>query len=105
METCPSPRTAMRAAYQLGRRFLSEHTDKFSRKDFTLPQLLACLVVREILRMSYRKAEAFLRDCPDWLADIGMSKPPDHNTLWRALGVLCTTRRLNRALDLQAQLA
>src|SRR5439155_3145508 len=77
---------------------------RFSRHEFTLPQLFACLVVREMMRLSYRKAEALLRDSPQWLADIGMSKPPDHNTLWRAFGVLLQTRRINRMLDLLAEL-
>lgn len=95
----------MRAAFELGRRTLPDHTSKFSRKDFTLPQLFACLVVRELLRLSYRKAEAFLRDSPDWLGDLGLPRAPDHSTLGRAFEVLLTPRRLNRMLDLQAQLA
>jgi hypothetical protein len=104
METCKSPRKALRVAYDLARGVLPDHTKKFSRKDFTLPQLFACLVVREVLRLSYRKAEEFLRDSIDWLADIGLSKPPDHNTLWRAFGVICKPPRLNRMLDVQAEL-
>ena len=104
METCQSPRKALRVAYDLARPVLPERTSQFSRHDFTLPQLFACLVLREMLRLSYRKAEVFLRDALDWLADIGLTKPPDHNTLWRAFGALCTLRRLNRMLDLQAQL-
>lgn len=104
METCESSRTAMRTAYELARRVLPDHTSKFSRQDFTLPQMFACLVVRETERKSYRETEVFLRDSPDWLADIGVPKPPDHNTLWRAFGALCTPRHLNRMLDLQAQL-
>ena len=94
----------MHVAYGLARRVLPDCTSKFSRQDFTLPQLFACLVVREMLRLSYRRTEVLLRDCLAWLADIGLSKPPDHNTLWRAFGVLCTRHRLNRMLDLQAQL-
>lgn len=94
----------MRVAYALARLFLPDHSSRFSRRDFTLPQLFACLVVRELMGLSYRKAEAFLRDCPDWLADIGLDRPPDHNTLWRAFGFLCVRRRLDRALDLQAEL-
>jgi hypothetical protein len=104
METSKSPRTALRVAYRLAQGVLPDHTHRFSRKDFTLPQLFACLVVREILRLSYRKAEAFLADSPDWLAEIGVNGPPDHNTLWRAFGALCTLRGLNRMLDLQAEL-
>jgi hypothetical protein len=94
----------MRVAYQLACATLPVRRAKFSRKDFTLPQLFACLVVREMLQLSYRKAEAFFCDSPDWLTDIGLARPPDHNTLWRAFGLLCTTRRLNRVLDLQARL-
>src|SRR3990170_1683470 len=104
METCKSPRTAMRVAYDLARRILPNHTTRFSRKDFTLPQLFACLVVREMLRLSYRKAEALLRDSPEWLAGTGLAPPPAHNTLWRAFGALCTLTRLNLMLDLQARL-
>ena len=37
----------MPAAHALARRALREQTCKFSRYDFTLPQLLACLVIRE----------------------------------------------------------
>lgn len=91
-------------AYALARGVLPDHTHRFSRQDFTLPQLFACLVVREMLRLSYRKAETLLRDSLAWLADVGLTKPPDHNTLWRAFGALCTLHRLNRMLDLQAQL-
>jgi hypothetical protein len=94
----------MRVAYALARRFLPEHSHRFSRRTFTLPQLFACLVVREVMRLSYRRTEALLRDSPQWLADIGLARPPDHNTLCRAFGLLCTRRRLGRALDLQAAL-
>ena len=92
----------MRRAYALGRRVWPDHGSRFSRHDFTRPQLFACLVVREALRLSYRKAEAFLADVPGWLAEIGLSRPPDHNTLWRAFGTLLTARRVGRALDVMA---
>ena len=77
----------MRAAHCLASRCLPEHSSKFSRKDFTLPQLFACLAVKEMLKQSYRAAEAFLADCPDWLRDIGLDHAPDHNTLCRAAPV------------------
>jgi hypothetical protein len=77
----------------------------FSRHDFTRAQLFACLVLRESLRLSYRKAQAFLDDVPDWLARIAMTRAPDHNTLWRALGALFKKRRIKRALDLMAAAA
>jgi hypothetical protein len=104
MLTCQSPRTVMGVAYRLARRLLPDHACKFSRHDFTLAQLFACLVVREFFGLSFRRAEALLADSPLWLADIGLSKAPDHNTLWRAFESLLATRRCSRMLDLLAQL-
>jgi hypothetical protein len=102
METSRSPLELMRRAYALGRRVWADHDSRVSRRDFTRPQLFACLVVRESLRLSYRKTEAFLVDVPDWLAEVGLAHAPDHNTLWRAFGSLLKPRRVKRALDLLA---
>jgi hypothetical protein len=91
-------------AYHLACRLLPEHSCKFSRHDFTLAQLFACLVVREFFGLSYRRTETLLADSPQWLADIGLAKAPDHNTLWRAFESLLATRRCNRMLDVLAEL-
>jgi hypothetical protein len=53
MLTSKSPWTVMRWAHELGRRTLRPYTSKFSRKDFTLAQLFACLVLREMLGLSF----------------------------------------------------
>jgi hypothetical protein len=95
----------MRAAHHLATQCLPDYRDLYSRHDFTLPQLFACLVIREHQKKSYRGVEALLRDCPDWLADIGMARAPDHNTLWRAFLYLVKPGLINTMLDLQAQLA
>lgn len=103
METSRSPWKVLREAHDLARRvWPAVYSHACSRHDFTLPQLFACLVVREQLRLSYRKAEALLRDSPHWLAAVGMARAPDHNTLWRAFRTLVQTRRVNRMLDLMA---
>jgi hypothetical protein len=104
MLTSQSPRTVMRVAYRLARRLLPEHSCKFSRHDFTLAQLFACLVLREFFGLSYRRTEALLADSPAWLADIGLAKAPDHNTLWRAFDALLAMRNCSRMLDLLAEL-
>ena len=105
MLTCKSPRKVMRAAHALGCRCLRKYSSKFSRHDYTLPQLFACLAVREQMRLSYRGAEALLRDGRAWCRAIGIRgrKTPDHATLHRAAGVLLTGRRLGRALDVLAE--
>ena len=46
----------MRAAYRLARDALPAYSSEFSRHDYTLPQLFACLAVKESLRRSYREA-------------------------------------------------
>src|SRR5688500_18951192 len=102
METCKSPRKVMRMAYELGRRCLPAHTSKFSRHDFTLPQLLACLVVREHQNKTYRGIEALLRDARHWCRAIGMKRVPDHATLHRAWRVIVRHAKLRRMLDLLA---
>ena len=89
----------MRVAHHLATGVLPEHTSKFSRKDFTLPQLFACLVVKEQQKRSYREAEALLRDADHWCRAIGMRKVPDHNTLCRAANLLLRKCRVGKLLD------
>ena len=86
----------MRAAFALALQTLPRYASKFSRHDFTLAQLFACLVVKEHQRKSYREAEMLLRDAPHWCREIGMSKVPDHNTLCRAFHVLNLRRRAGK---------
>ena len=102
MVTCQSPVKVMRAAYELAGHLFDEHAHKFSRQDFTLPQLFACLVLREHQRKSYRGVEALLADCSDLRAAVGLDKAPDHNTIWRAFEHLVKPSGMNRALDVQA---
>ena len=104
MLTSRSPRKVLVVAYHLACRTLPDHSCKFSRHDFTLAQLFACLVVREFFGLSFRRAEALLADSPAWLADIGLAKVPDHNTLWRAFDALLAGRRCRRMLELLAGL-
>jgi len=100
MVTCKSPRAVIRAAHDLGAQLFDEHAHRFSRKDFTLPQLFACLVLREHQKKSYRGTEALLRDCSDLRDAVGLSRAPDHNTLCRAFTHLVKPAKMNRALDL-----
>jgi hypothetical protein len=99
MLTCQSPRKVMRAAYRLAADALPAYSCKFSRHDFTLPQLFACLAVKELLGRSYREAEALLADCEPWPRGVGLHKAPDHNTLQRAAAFLLRACRVRRLLD------
>jgi hypothetical protein len=95
----------MRAAYLLASQSLPTYSCKFSRKDFTLPQLFACLVVKEQMKRSYRGAEELLRDCDGWLRDVGLRRAPDHNTLCRAAAFLLGRCRVRRLMDKLVQWA
>lgn len=90
----------MLVAFELARHCLPDHRSKFSRKDFTLPQLFACLVVREHQNKTYRGIEALLRDSDHWCKQIGMKKVPDHNTLCRAFKVILEQTHVEALLDL-----
>src|SRR4051812_32075322 len=105
MESCRSPRKVMLLAWHLAGCKLRRYYCKYSRHDFTLPQLFACLVVRELLRLSYRKLEQFLKDSPEWIADLGMTRAPDHNTLCRGAARLLKEDSCKRLLDEQVQWA
>ena len=95
----------MLVAFRLARDALPKYSCKFSRHDFTLPQLFACLVVKEHMGRTYRGAEALLRDCGHWCRDVGLAKVPDHNTLWRAASLLLAKCRVSRLLDALARWA
>jgi hypothetical protein len=95
----------MRIAHAVGCRCLQNYSSKFSRHDYTLPQLFACLVVREQMRLSYRGAEALLRDGQVWCRGIGMRgrRTPNHATLARASKLILGGRHIRRMLDLLAE--
>jgi hypothetical protein len=99
MLTCKSPRKVLRAAYHLARSVLPSYSSRFSRHDFSLAQLFACLVLREHQRKSYRGLEALLADSRHWCRAIGMRKVPDHNTLCRAFHVIVSQLNVDRLLD------
>jgi IS5 family transposase len=95
----------MRMAHAAACRCLPLYSSRFSRRDFTLPQLFACLVVKDLLKRSYRGIEAVLRDVPCWLEEIGLDRSPDHNTLWRAAKFLLQELKADRLLDVTTQWA
>ena len=95
----------MRAAHRLAQACLPTYSNEFSRHDFTLPQLFACLVLREHQKKSYRGVQALIEDSADWRADIGLSRTPNHNTLWRAFNQLIKPGVINSMLDLTAHWA
>jgi Transposase DDE domain len=89
----------MLAAYHLAKDALPEFSSKFSRRDFTWPQLFACLVLKEFEKKDYRGIEQFLWDCGDLRRAIGLTKAPDHTTLHRASSAIMALPRAQKLLD------
>ena len=75
--------TFARLAHQVAAETLPERAHRFAPKRFTQPQLLACLLVKEYLRLDYRTAQETL-EVSDGLRDaLGLTVVPDYTTLWR----------------------
>ena len=89
-------------AHEFGAELFDEYAHEFSRRDFTLAQLFACVVLREHQKKSYRGTEALLADCSDLRDAVGLAGTPDHDTIWRAFEHLVKPAKMSRALDLMA---
>jgi hypothetical protein len=62
-------------------------------------------VLREHQKKSYRGVVALLKDCPEWCADIGLQKVPNHNTLCRAHRNLVKPGVVEEMLDVSVRAA
>ncbi len=88
----------MKLAHELALAILPSFRSRFSRHDFTLAQLFACLVLREHMKLTYRRLVALLKD-NDWCERLGMTRVPSTATLCRAFEFLIAQRHLHDALD------
>lgn len=79
-----SPLAFAREALAAAQASLPAYSSKYSRKDFTLPQLVAVLAVKQFLGADYRGVEAYLADWSDLRAALGLATVPDHSTLQKA---------------------
>jgi hypothetical protein len=99
MKTTKSPRRVLGLAHLIGQLVLPDYSHPNSRKDFKQPQLFACLVLKEFLRLDYRKLAALLQDARDLAAVIELEKAPHFTTLQKAAQRLLVNRRAQRYLD------
>lgn len=70
-----------RLAYRLAGHVMSPYGSKFAPKKFTQPSLLACLCVKEYLKLDYRGLEALLVSATELRVALGLRTVPDHSTL------------------------
>lgn len=97
--TSKSPRRILQVAHAIGRERLPTYWHRFSPKKFTVAQLFACLVLKEFLRLDYRKLSALLEDAPSLMAVIGLQRVPHFSTFQKAAARLLVSRRVQWLLD------
>ena len=98
-KTSKSPKDVLLTAHRVGQRRLRAYAHVFSPKKFTQPQLFACLVLKEFLRLDYRKLSALLTDTPTLAGTIGLETIPHFTTFQKAHDRLLGSDRAMRLLE------
>ena len=97
-----SPLAVAREALLIGKRSLPTYASKFSRKDYTQPQLFALLVLRKFFRTDYRGVVTIVEEWSELQAILGLTKIPDHSTLWHVEQKLLEKKALKNFLRVAA---
>ena len=85
-------------AHAIGGWALPVYAHRYSPKKFTQPQLFACLVLKEFLRLDYRKLSALLIDCPSLCEAIHLKCVPHYTTFQKAATRLLISSHARRTL-------
>jgi hypothetical protein len=72
-----------RLALQIGQEVLPSYAHRFSPQRFTLPQLAACVLLKEYGDLDWRGIQELLALSSDLRQCLGLTKVPDYSTLWR----------------------
>jgi hypothetical protein len=73
-----------REALAAGRAALPEYGSRFSRRDYTQPQLFALLALRQFLRTDYRGVVVLVAEWSELRRALGLTKVPHYSTLAHA---------------------
>jgi hypothetical protein len=76
-----SPRAVAREALCLAEAVLPAYSSKFSRQDFTQPQLFALLTLKTFFKTDYRGVVQLLNDFAELRSDLALDKVPHYSTL------------------------
>src|SRR5881409_1677191 len=74
-----------RTAWEVGRAVLPPYRTRFSKHQFTQPQLLAILCLMRYADWTFREAEVRLLEHSELRAMLRLSSVPDHTTVYRFL--------------------
>lgn len=103
--TSKSPKRVFSVAHEVGKSTLRPYSHRFSPKKFTPPQLFACLVLKEFLKLDYRGLSELLNDAPNLRGTIELNKTPHYTTFQKAAKRLLRFRRARRMLKKTVHLA
>ena len=73
-----------REALAVRRAALPQYGSRYSRRDYTQPQLFALPVLRQFLRTDYRGVVALVSEWSELRRALGLEKVPHHSTLAHA---------------------
>jgi hypothetical protein len=73
-----------REALAAGQAALPEYGSRYSRRDYTQPQLFALLVLRQFLRTDYRGIVTLVAEWAELRRALGLKKVPHYSTLAHA---------------------
>lgn len=76
-----SPVALAREALHVGQKTLAIYSSKYSRHDFTQPQLFAILILRQFFKTDYRGIVQLLNDFRDLPKALELKKIPHYSTL------------------------
>jgi hypothetical protein len=99
MTTSKSPRRVFRVAFEAAREAVPAYSHVNSPHKFTQPQLLACLVLKEFLRLDYRGLAAHLDDHPDLARLIDLEAVPHYTTFQKAAARLLRAAPARKLFD------
>ena len=74
-----------RDALAAGEMALPTYASRFSRRDYTQPQLFALLVLRQFLRTDYRGIVALIAEWRELRGTLGLGRVPHYSTLAHAV--------------------
>lgn len=99
MTTSKSPRRVLQVAYDAAREAVPAYSHVNSPHKFTQPQLLACLVLKEFLRLDYRGLAAHLADHAELTRSLDLKAVPHYTTFQKAAERLLVAASARKLFD------
>jgi len=93
-----SPRKVAAVALEVERRTFPKYGHRYSRQDYTLPQLFAIHALRQFFGTDYRGIVAILEDWPTLREELGLARIPHFTTIQKAERRLFSAEHVRRLL-------